>query len=134
MISWLSLGKELPAMPPFRAVAMVGTYQRVTTPPPLPLLFLHSLFSNNSRGIAQDADGMKAPALLMTANECTMTPARPSPPPAANPAPARSPAASISIRARPRCVFSTTTTEAELRAIVRTQGLQIRRSAPQKSL
>jgi hypothetical protein len=71
MMRWLGGGKNLPVVPSFRAAALVGTYQRVPTPPPLPILFLHSLFSSNSRGVAQDEDGMKALALLMTANKCT---------------------------------------------------------------
>lgn len=71
MMYWLAGRAGAPTVPAFRAVAVVGTYQHEPTPKPLPLLFLHPLSSLNSRGVAQDEDGMKGFGLLMKANQCS---------------------------------------------------------------
>lgn len=71
MMGWLTTKPGTSPVPAFRAIAVVGTYYREPTPAPLPLLFLHPVLSRNSRGVAQDEDGMKAFALLMKANQCS---------------------------------------------------------------
>lgn len=77
MMSWLAVQPGTPQLPAFRAAAVVGTYYREPTPGPLPLLFIHPLLSSNSRGVAQDEDGMKAFALLMKANQCSSDSSKP---------------------------------------------------------
>lgn len=52
-----------------RAAAMVGTFYG-NAAPLLPVLFIHSTQSNNSRSVAQDEDGTKAAKKLASLNGC----------------------------------------------------------------
>jgi poly(3-hydroxybutyrate) depolymerase len=56
--------------PRFRAAAVVGTYYGNNLQGPLPTLFIHGTNSENSAGVAQDADGTKALAIFRTRNAC----------------------------------------------------------------
>ncbi|MEO6601010.1 MAG: hypothetical protein ABIQ16_14110 [Polyangiaceae bacterium] len=70
LMSWIVTHDKATPLPPFRAVAIVGTYYGRLTWQPTPLLFLHPLLSNNSRAVASDADGMKAFGIFAAANSC----------------------------------------------------------------
>jgi hypothetical protein len=70
MLNWLATRDRASAAPRLRAAAMVGTYSRQTLGSPLPLIFLHSLESANSRAVAGDVDGTRALATLKTFAQC----------------------------------------------------------------
>jgi len=73
VMRWAAKRDKVSATPRFQAVALVGTYDAPLTRQPIPLLFLHPLFSSNSRGLASDADGMKAFEILARINACGET-------------------------------------------------------------
>jgi hypothetical protein len=73
LMTWIGKRDKLGlAAPRFRAAAIVGTFYGNYGPvdPPLPLIFIHSTQSNNSRSLANDEDGTKAAAKLRALNAC----------------------------------------------------------------
>gem|GEM_PF-3489671 len=72
MMNWVA-ERNRAKLPPFRAAALVGTLTRVSLGAPLPMIFLHAKDSNNSAGVAQDRDGLKALGYLSTNNSCGET-------------------------------------------------------------
>ncbi|HEX2876458.1 MAG TPA: hypothetical protein VHP33_34630 [Polyangiaceae bacterium] len=70
VMSWVAQHQKLAAPATLRAAAMVGTFYG-NSAPLLPVLFVHSTQSNNSRALAQDEDGTKAAKKLATFNGCS---------------------------------------------------------------
>lgn len=69
VMSWVAQHQKQAAPATLRAAAMVGTFYG-NSAPLLPVLFVHSTQSNNSRALAQDEDGTKAAKKLATFNGC----------------------------------------------------------------
>jgi hypothetical protein len=72
VMAWVAQHQKQAAPGALRAAAMVGTFYG-NGAPQLPVLFIHSTQSNNSRAIAQDEDGTKAAKKLATLNGCGET-------------------------------------------------------------
>lgn len=70
LMGWLARRDKTGFPTRFRAVTVVGSYSGRVNWQPTPLLFLHPLYSANSSGVTNDADGMKAFTLFSAANTC----------------------------------------------------------------